>query len=71
MTIVLRMPPGQIAAAAIDKIKLTAQRFPGEHALTLFIGPTELTLGSQWRYDGSAACLVALREFGTPEVVGC
>ena len=68
------MPPGQVADAAIDKIKRVAHRFPGEHALTVTVSPTDgrqygLILGGQWRYDGSAACLAALREFGVPEVV--
>lgn len=77
----LRVVAGHNAAAALTQIKLAAQRFPGQHELTLLISTPDdllrgrvtrrLALGDQWLYDGSAACLAALREFGTPEVVAC
>jgi hypothetical protein len=76
--IVLKVIAGPVAAAMLEKVKLTATRFPGQHSLTLVIRTPEqvlrgedgrrLTLGGEWLYDGSAACLAALSEFGKAEV---
>ena len=69
--IVLHATPGADAAATLEQVKLAALRFPGEHALEARVptrrGLRRLRLGE--RYDGSAACLAALGEFGTVEVV--
>lgn len=77
--IALRIVAGHNAAEALTQIKLAASRFPGEHELTLLISTPDdllsgrvtrrLALGPAWRYDASPACLAALREFGTPEVL--
>lgn len=76
--IVLHVIAGSQPVAALAKIKLLAAQHPGEHALTLRIQTSydlrhgeqgrRLALGSAWRYDGSAACLAALREFGDVEI---
>lgn len=76
--IVLHAIAGHNAAAALADIKLAAGRFPGVHDLTLVVRTPEqllrgekgrrLALGSPWRYDGSAACLAALHEYGDVEV---
>ncbi len=68
------MIAGANAAAALTTVKLIATRHPGEHDLTVHVRtPDELLrgekgrallLGPPWRYEASAACLVALREFG-------
>lgn len=71
--IVLRPHPGQPAAATIEQVKLAAKWFPGRHRLRLIVPMANgeerrVTLGYDWRYDGSLACLAALGEFGRAEV---
>ena len=70
----LRVQPGAAAAASLTTVKLIATRFPGERRLTIVIPgfdfsgmkPEErrLTLGPEWKYDASPACVSALSEFG-------
>lgn len=54
----------------IERIGALAIANPGEHELTIVVvrGSGEivrtLRFGPEWRYDGSAACLAALGEFG-------
>lgn len=70
--ILLRLP-ADTPEAVIGQVKLAAKRFPGKHALHLLIptgrGLRRLTLGDDWRYEPSAACLAALSEFGVTKVV--
>lgn len=71
----LAMIAGQQAAAALTEIKIAATRFPGDHELRLLVSTPDdylrgrvtrtVVLGPDWQYDGSAACLAALGEFGT------
>lgn len=68
--IVLRVQGGVTAAGALTQIKLAATRFPGEMRLAIEVCHgeeriTTITLGPEWGYDGSPACLAALGEFGT------
>lgn len=77
----LRVVAGHNAAEALTAIKLMAKRWPGTHELTLLVSTPDdllrgqvtrrLALGDRWLYDGSAACLAALRRYGTPEVTEC
>lgn len=66
----LHVDAGVEAAQALTQIKLAALRFPGERALTVVVHasyraePLRMVLGSEWRYDGSPACVSALSEFG-------
>ena len=66
--IVLRVDDPLRAASSLAQIKLAATRFPGDHELQLLAGGRRLTLGPEWRYDASPACLAALSEFGDAEV---
>ena len=73
--IVLHATPGADAAAVLTQLKLAALRFPGDQRLKIVVlrpwhGGERRTvmLGRTWRYDGSAACLAALGEFGRVEV---
>jgi hypothetical protein len=76
--IVLSVVSGPATAAALTEIKLAAATFPGEHPLTLVVRTPEqllrgekgrrLTLGPEWSYEPSAACLAALGEFGRVEI---
>jgi len=76
--VILLVASSGVIAAALEQVKLTAARFPGEHELTVVVRTPEqaltggearrLTLGPLWTYDGSAACLAALAEFGQAEV---
>lgn len=62
--IVLAVQPGLAAAGGLLQMKLVASRFPGGHGLTVRVGDRRLTLGREWGYDASPACLAALSEFG-------
>lgn len=67
-------------ARVLDQVKLMALRFPGEHVLKIVVEAPKrslrepmavsgtLTLGPEWRFDGSGPCLAALREFGDAEL---
>jgi hypothetical protein len=73
----------RVAASALAEIKLTAADFAGEHEIELVvplppaplgspaIRPRELTLrlGPVWACDGSPACVAALGEFGSVDIV--
>lgn len=75
----LRVAAGAAAASSLTQVKLIATRFPGEHELAVIVsreqpvddGPGEfvLTLGREWLYDGSPACMAALNEFGVAGLV--
>ncbi len=74
--IVLTVPPEAIAADVLTAVKVIAKLHPGRKRLQIIVlsppGGGEgraVRLGWEWRYDGSAACLAALREFGRVEVV--
>jgi hypothetical protein len=72
--IVLHTAAGADAAAALEQIKFAAKRFPGRHRLRLHVRMASgeerrVTLGKDWRYDASPACLTALSEFGRAEAV--
>lgn len=60
----LRVPPDLEGTPLITAIALIALRHPGDHELTLLAGQRRLTLGPDWRYDGSPVCMAALGEFG-------
>ena len=71
--IVLHVDGGADAAAALDQIKLAAKRFPGRHRLRLIVRMANgeerrVTLGYDWRYEASPACLAAFSEFGRAQV---
>lgn len=71
--IVLHVHAGADSFAILQQIKLAARRFPGRHWLKLVVAMANgeerrVTLGRDWRYDGSTACLAALSEFGRVEV---
>jgi hypothetical protein len=67
-------------ARVLDQVKLMALRFPGEHVLKLVVEAPKrsrrewpvatrtLTLGPEWRFDGSPACMAGLGEFGDVEL---
>ncbi len=67
--IVLHVHAGAEAVATLQQVKLAAKRFPGTHRLKLVVAMANgeerrVTLGYEWRYDASPACLAALSEFG-------
>lgn len=62
-------PAALDAVAALQQVKIAAKRFPGRHRLKLIVAMANgeerrVTLGYDWRYDASPACLAALSEFG-------
>lgn len=81
----LRMPGSLEGQRVIQQVGLIALRFPGEHVLSIAVvasdprapaedaldGPVArtLTLGPDWRFDGSPACMAALNEFGEAVLV--
>lgn len=72
--IALHVTAGADAAATLQQVKLAAKRFPGHHRLKLIVAMANgeerhVTLGYEWRYEPSLACLAALGEFGEVEVV--
>ncbi len=74
--IVLTVGPEAVAADVLTAVKITAKRFPGRKRLQIIVlsppGGGErraVRLGWEWRFDGSEACLAALREFGDVAVV--
>lgn len=66
----LRVERGRAAAASLLSVKRLAWEHPGEHELNVVVGhphggpDLRLTLGEEWRYSGTPACLSALAEFG-------
>lgn len=68
----LRIPHHAPARATMDGVKRVAEEHPGDHELKLIVEGREfarrpeatLTLGPEWRYDGSEGCVAALSEFG-------
>lgn len=69
LMIALHIDAGADAVAVLTQVKLAAKRFPGHHRLKLIVAMANgeerhVTLGREWRYDGSPACLAALSEFG-------
>lgn len=62
--IVLRLEPNLRARDVLDSLGQLAERFPGTHHLVVQVGGRRLELGDTWLYDASAACLLALTDFG-------
>ncbi len=74
--IVLTVAPEAVAADVLTQVKLAALRFPGRERLQIVVlSPRQggdrraVRLGRRWSYELSEACLAALREFGSVEVI--
>lgn len=78
----LRVPSHAPARGVVNGVQEVAGAHPGDHELRLLVesrasmngrqAPSyvTLTLGPEWRYDGSPGCLEALSAWGEASIAG-